>query len=95
MDVPVAMVAREADDAIDIVAAEAAMDADMAIVIVVSFPLTVSVITSRVAVVNLPARVSVVVIIDIGIIVMVEGIPVLTEAVWAAERPMRAIVTNE
>jgi len=81
MEVPVAIVAIEADDAIDIVAAEAAMDPDMAIVIVVSLPLTVSVMTSSVAVVSLPESVSVVVIIDIGIIVMVEGIPVPTEGV--------------
>lgn len=41
------------------------MEDPMAIVIVVKRPLTVSVMTSRVAVVSFPLRVSVVVIIDI------------------------------
>jgi hypothetical protein len=92
IEVPVAIVAIDADDAIGIdIEPEAVMDAPIAIVIVVSFPFTVSVMTSNVAVVSLPESVSVVVIIDIGAIVMVDA----AEEDWAAANPSRANVMNE
>lgn len=65
MDMPLIeeVVAAVADDLAEELDED--MEDPMAIVIVVKRPLTVSVMTSRVAVVSFPLRVSVVVIIDI------------------------------